>query len=109
MKKVFLLMFLFTGISLLFCQNVRLQKGYYKPSTRTYVAPHYKTESNKTNWDNFSTQGNTNYTTGTIGTKARDYSSEAYNYGNEQNIQTGSRGGQYYINNNGNKIYVPKR
>lgn len=109
MKKVFLLLFLFIGMSLLFSQKIRLQKGYYKPTTGTYVAPHYKTETNKTNLDNFSTQGNTNYTTGTTGTKARDYSIEAYNYGSGQNIQTGSRGGQYYINSNGNKTYVPKR
>ena len=33
----------------------------------------------------------------------------AYNYGSGRTIHTGSRGGQYYINSNGNKTYVPKR
>lgn len=107
MKKALLFLGLFAGITLAFSQSVKLQNGYYKPSTDT--APHYKTESNKTNTDNFSTQGNTNIYTQEKGTKARDYSSEAYNYGNGQNIQTGSKGGQYYINSNGNKTYVPKR
>lgn len=109
MKKTFLLLGIFAGTTFAFSQSVKLQKGYYKPSTGTYVAAHYKTESNKTNWDNYSTKGNYNYSTGTDGTKARDYSAEAYNYGNGQNIKTGSRGGQYYINSNGNKTYVPKR
>ena len=94
MKKTFLLLGIFAGTTFAFSQSVKLQKGYYKPSTGTYVAAHYKTESNKTNWDNYSTKGNYNYSTGTDGTKARDYSAEAYNYGNGQNIKTGSRGGQ---------------
>lgn len=109
MKRAILFLGLFAGTTFAFSQSVRLQNGYYRPSTGTYIAPHYKTESNKTNLDNFSTKGNVNYSTGTNGTKARDYSAEAYNYGNGQNIQTGSRGGQYYINSNGNKTYVPKR
>ncbi|MBK6497038.1 MAG: hypothetical protein IPG00_02265 [Saprospiraceae bacterium] len=39
----------------------------------------------------------------------KDYSSEAYNYGAGQTIYTGPRGGQYYYNSKGNKVYVPKR
>lgn len=109
MKKPLLLLLLFSGITLVFSQKVKLQNGYYKPSTGTYVVSHYKTTPNKTNWDNFSTKGNTNYSTGVTGTKPRDYSNEAHNYGKNQNIYTGSRGGQYYINRNGNKTYVPKR
>ena len=64
---------------------------------------------NSTNWDNFSTVGNINPFTGTLGTRARDYSIDAYNYGAGHTIHTGSRGGQYYYNSNGNKTYVPKR
>ncbi|MCL1679717.1 hypothetical protein M2T92_11830 [Elizabethkingia miricola] len=109
MKFFFLLLSLFVGSALVFCQKVKLQKGYYKPSTGTYVEPHYKTERNNTNWDNMSTKGNYNQYENTSGTRAKDYSSDAYNYGNGQNIQTGTRGGQYYINSNGNKTYVPKR
>lgn len=84
------------------------QSGYFR-SNGTYVHGHYKTRSNDTNTDNFSTAGNTNPYTGNRGTRARDYSSDAYNYGSGHTIQTGSRGGQYYINSNGNKTYVPKR
>jgi hypothetical protein len=88
--------------------NVKYQEGYQR-SNGTYVQGHYKTESNATNIDNFSTQGNTNPYTLQSGTRAQDYSSEALNYGQGQTIQTGSRGGQYYINENGRKTYVPKR
>ena len=88
--------------------SVRYQSGYTR-SNGTYVQGHYKTNSNSTNHDNFSTRGNVNTYTGSVGTRARDYSSGAYNYGRGHTIQTGPRGGQYYINRNGNKTYVPKR
>ena len=88
--------------------NVRYQNGYTK-SNGTQVQGHYKTQSNGTNLDNFSTKGNRNTFTGTSGTVARDYTPSAQNYGSGKTIHTGSRGGQYYINSNGNKTYVPKR
>ncbi|MFN8431212.1 MAG: hypothetical protein U0V04_14645 [Spirosomataceae bacterium] len=88
--------------------GVRYQSGYIKDNG-TYVEPHFKTSINNTNLDNFSTKENYNPYNGNSGTRARDYSSDAYNYGSGQQIQTGSRGGQYYINSNGNKTYVPKR
>lgn len=88
--------------------GVRYQSGYIKDNG-TYVEPHFKTSTNNTNLDNFSTKENYNPYNGNSGTRARDYSSDAYNYGSGQQIQTGSRGGQYYINSNGNKTYVPKR
>ena len=88
--------------------NVVYQQGYTR-SNGTYVSGHYKTKANNTNWDNFSTVGNLNSFTGSAGTVARDYSKGAYNYGSGRTIHTGSRGGQYYINSNGNKTYVPKR
>ena len=88
--------------------NVVYQQGYTR-SNGTYVEGHYKTVRNNTNWDNFSTVGNVNSFTGTIGTIARDYTPNAYNYGSGKTIYTGSKGGQYYINSNGNKTYVPKR
>ena len=88
--------------------SVRYQSGYTR-SNGTYVQGHYKTSSNYTNHDNFSTRGNVNTYTGSVGTRARDYSSGAYNYGSGKAIYTGSRGGQYYYNSNGNKTYVPKR
>ncbi|MBK7887696.1 MAG: hypothetical protein IPJ86_10515 [Bacteroidetes bacterium] len=82
--------------------------SYYNNSG-TYVDGYYRTSSNNTNWDNYSTQGNINWNTGTEGTRARDYSLDAWNYGSGQTIYTGPRGGQYYYNSNGNKVYVPKR
>jgi len=89
--------------------NTRYKQGYYKPSTGTYVQPHYKMNTNKTNHDNFSTKGNTNTYTGTSGYRAKDYSSGSYNYGSGKSIQTGPKGGQYYYNSKGKKTYVPKR
>jgi hypothetical protein len=88
--------------------SVRYQSGYTR-SNGTYVQGHYKTSSNYTNHDNFSTSGNYNPYTGSAGSRARDYSSGAYNYGSGRTVQSGPRGGQYYINSNGNKTYVPKR
>ena len=87
---------------------VTYQSGYQR-SDGTSVSSHYKTASNGTNLDNFSTSGNTNPFTGTSGSRARDYSNDARNYGGGQTIQTGSRGGQFYINGNSNKTYVPKQ
>lgn len=82
--------------------------GYYK-SDGTYVQGYYKSTTDNTNHNNYSTTGNTNPYTNTTGTVARDYSTQATNYGSGQTIQTGERGGQYYYNSNGNKTYVPKQ
>ena len=88
--------------------NTTSVSGYTR-SNGTYVNGYTRTQRNSTNHDNFSTSGNSNPYTGTTGTRARDYSSQSYNYGAGQTIQTGPRGGQYYVNRNGNKVYVPKR
>ena len=88
--------------------NTTTVSGYTR-SNGTYVQSHVRTMPNNTNWDNFSTKGNSNPFTGSTGYRARDYSSGAYNYGAGHTIHTGSRGGQYYYNSRGNKTYVPKR
>ena len=88
--------------------DVRYQSGYIRDNG-TYVQPYYKTNPNSTNTDNFSTKDNYNPYTNQSGTRARDYSIDAYNYGSGRSIETGPRGGQYYINSSGNKTYVPKR
>ena len=88
--------------------NSTYVNGYTK-SNGTYVEGHYRSSRNSTNHDNYSTSGNYNPYTGTAGNRAQDYSTGAYNYGTGHTIHTGSRGGQYYINSNGNKTYVPKR
>lgn len=88
--------------------SVRYQRGYVKKDG-TYVQGHYKTRSNKTNHDNYSTQFNVNPYTRKHGERAKDYSKDAYNYGQGKTIHTGPKGGQYYINSKGKKVYVPKR
>lgn len=88
--------------------NSTYVNGYTK-SNGTYVRGHYRSSQNSTNHDNYSTSGNYNPYTGTTGSRAKDYSTGAYHYGSGHTIHTGSRGGQYYINSNGNKTYVPKR
>jgi len=111
MKKVFLILVM--GLILLYSYsqvnpNSKYQRGYYKKNG-TYVQPHYKTVSNKTNADNYSTKPNSNTYTSKKGYKAKDYTPEAKNYGSSKTIYTGNKGGQYYINDNGKKVYVPKR
>ena len=88
--------------------NSTYVNGYTK-SNGTYVQGHYRSSRNSTNHDNYSTSGNYNPYTGSAGSRAKDCSTGAYNYGSGHTIHTGSRGGQYYINSNGNKTYVPKR
>ncbi len=87
----------------------RYQNGYVRRSTGTYVEGHYKTTPNHTNRDNYSTKNNYNTYTGSKGSRAADHSSAAYNYGKGHAVQSGSKGGQYYQNSKGNKVYVPKQ
>jgi len=82
--------------------------GYYKQDG-TYVSGHYKSYSNATNLDNYSTHGNANPYSGQTGYRAGDYSPQSNNYGAGRPIETGPRGGQYYLNDSGRKVYVPKR
>ena len=120
MKKSLLIIALFFASLTTFSQvSVR---GYYK-SNGTYVKPHQRTAPNYTINDNYSTVGNINPYTGKAGTVARDnysststYSAPTYStltrtysspsYSSSRTIYTGSRGGKYYINSNGNKSYV---
>ncbi len=111
MKKItlsFLFAFGLLGLKAQLNSNSRYQSGYYKTSG-VYVSPHYKSISNGTNIDNFSTFGNQNPYTGQMGSRAMDFSPSSSFYGAGQTIYTGPNGGQYYINSNGNKTYVPKR
>lgn len=75
----------------------------------TYVPPHYRSSPNWTNRDNYSTEGNQNPYTGSSGNRAQDYSPGASNYGAGRSIHTGPRGGLFYYNDSGKKVYVPKR
>ena len=113
MKKLLIILVLFVSFGIISSaqtnSRTRYQMGYYKPSKGTYVKPHYKTKSNKTNRDNYSTKGNINFYTGKKGSIAKDYSTGVSNYGKGKVIYKGSRGGQYYYNSKGKKTYVPKR
>jgi hypothetical protein len=44
-------------------------RGYWKPSTGTYVMPHYRSSPNRSVFDNWSTKGNLNPYTGKWGTR----------------------------------------
>ena len=107
MKKLIFTLIFFATTALASAQSSTYVNSYTK-SDGTYVQGHYKTTSDNTNTNNYSTQGNTNSYTGQSGSKPKDYSSESSSYSADKNVQTGSRGGQYYINSNGNKTYVPK-
>ena len=88
--------------------NSGYQNSYIKKNG-TYVNGSYHSKRNKTNTDNYSTNGNYNPYTGKRGSRARDYSSQAQNYGEGHVIHRGLFGGRYYRNEYGKKIYVPKR
>jgi hypothetical protein len=98
--------------------------GYYR-SNGTYVQGYYKTAPNNTINDNFTTKPNVNPYTGQKGYIEPTYTTPSYNnssysttpsYNNSTYstpsysapVQTGPRGGSYYINGNGNKTYVKK-
>lgn len=108
MKSLFLIVALFLISLLSFGQSKTYVKGYTK-SNGTYVSGYYRTNSDYTNHNNWSTTSNVNPITSRSGYRARDYSSRVYNYGSGRPINTGPRGGQYYVNSRGNKVYVPKR
>ena len=80
----------------------------YVKKNGTVIEGYNKTLPNNTNINNYSTQGNTNPYTGSQGTKPKDYSIESQTYKQDKTIITGPQGGQYYINGNGKKTYVPK-
>jgi hypothetical protein len=103
--------FLFLVLSLLFSFTAVADtyvNGYCRKDG-TCVQGYYRSSPNSTTTDNYSSQGNTNPYTGTSGSRANDYTPEASNYAAGQTIYTGPKGGQYYINENGNKVYVPKQ
>ena len=61
---------LFTSLSSSFSDTY--VRGYYK-NNGTYVAPHYRSNSNNTKSDNWSQRGNTNPYTGKRGTRDCGY------------------------------------
>lgn len=75
MKKLLVILVLILGV-LPFTNSAEAHtvrvRGYYKKTTGTYVAPHYKTSPNRSKLDNYSTKGNYNPYTGKSG-KANPY------------------------------------
>ncbi len=71
MKKLFIIAVALVGLSLFSFAEARTSsvRGYYKPSTGTYVAPHYRSSPNSSRYDNYSTKGNSNPYTGKKGSK----------------------------------------
>lgn len=69
---------LFAGVA-----EAKYQKGYYRKNG-TYVSGHYKTRSNHTRYDNYSTRGNRNPYTGKKGYtnpyKTKSYGSKKYKF-----------------------------
>ena len=106
MKRFLSLVLLLVCISSAFADTY--VNGYYKRDG-TYVNGYNRSSPDPTNWNNYSTQGNSNPYTGSEGTRARDYSPEAQSYGAGNQIYTGPKGGQYYYNDSGRKVYVPKQ
>ena len=82
----------FVGLVFLTVTNAYAEtyvRGYTKKNG-TYVAPHYRSSPNSTKLDNWSTKGNVNPYTGSIGTK-NPYSS----YGNTNQYENNSRRSRY--------------
>jgi hypothetical protein len=126
MKKTKLFLLTAVGVLSFMCANAQVNpnnsyiSGYTK-SDGTTVQGYYKTDANSTNRDNYTTKPNTNPYTGTVGyiepdnepSPTSSYTAPAYNTRDlspvsSTPIQTGSRGGQYYINSNGNKTYIKR-
>ncbi len=109
-KLLFITAFLFAAANS-FAQTSTYVSGYTN-SNGTYVQAYYRTTPNTTRNDNYSTVGNVNPYSGTYGTKPADsYYVAPPTYTVPTNststpVYTGSRGGQYYINSNGNKSYI---
>ena len=73
MKKCFIFLFIaLMTVTATMAQSHRYQRGYTRKSTGTYVTGHYKTRSDRTNHNNFSTRGVRNPYTGSKGYRAKD-------------------------------------
>ena len=131
MKNLFFLIVFFFTTALTFAQSQVWVSGYTR-SNGTFVQGYYRTLQDHTINNNWSTVGNVNPHTGTSGTVPRSsyysstyysvptysssyssnyystpsYSAPTYNTTYSTPTYTGSRGGNYYYNSNGNKTYV---
>lgn len=56
-----------------------------------------------------STYSTPSYNSSSTYRKSSNYSTPSYNYSSGKTIYSGPKGGQYYINSNGNKTYIKKK
>jgi hypothetical protein len=78
--------------------NAQTWVNSYVRADGTFVGGHNRSTPNNTARDNWSTSGNINPYTGSIGTNSLGTTTN-------QPIFTGPRGGTYIINSNGNRDY----
>lgn len=102
MKKLLFTFGLMLVASVSFSQSQTWVNGYTK-SNGTYVAGYYKTTPNTTSTDDYTYKSNINPNTGTVGTKQLYQNTTPKQ---DRTLYTGSQGGTYYYNSNGNKTYV---
>lgn len=73
MKKLAGFLFIFIAFTVLFALSTEAAvrvRGYYRPSTGSYVPPSYRSSPNSSRFDNWSTRGNVNPYTGRAGTQS---------------------------------------
>jgi len=82
-------------------------EGYCKNSG-VCVQGYFKTRPNETALDNYSSVGNLNPNTGRVSTRIIDIPATSSNVLTDYQLQIGPKGGQFYINNFGKKVYVSR-
>ena len=87
--------------------NSTYVNGYTK-SNGTYVEGHYRSTRNSTNHDNWSTTGNTNIYTGTSGSRAKDYSTGAYNYSMASNYNRIPRPAMVMVKDGKSRVIIKR-
>jgi len=114
MKKIVTTIVMVIFAIITFAQTTTTVKPYYKKDG-TYVSGYTKTTPDCTKANNYSTKPNTNPNTGKSGTVTPVYminpsyskpTTPSYPTYNNKTVYTGSKGGKYYINSNGNKTYI---
>ena len=101
-KMLFIIGFMF-ATAVLSAQTKQVWVNGYQKSDGTYVQGYYRTVPDATATNNYNYYGNTNPNTGTTGTQQLYYNTTPTQ---SRTLYTGANGGIYYINDNGNKVYV---
>jgi hypothetical protein len=75
----------------------------------TIVQGHFRSSPNGTAIDNYSTRGNFNPNSGRVSTRELEIPATSGGDRNSAPLQVGPRGGRYYINESGEKVYVRRQ